>query len=372
MVAQSSIQTELISRRRKLSDIIQTYECETGLVYGNQEHSANFRYLTNFVPSMGDMWGVISNSGEMVCVLTFHWELGEARQRSGFNDWYGQFDPLPRVIQLVEAVRPKRLAVIGWDRLPASSYEKLREQFVDLEFIDIGAQFSILRRYKSPTEIALLRHAVSITDRAMHGIREKLQPGMTEHSIAAELLYDFQSQGISRLAFSPLVVSGIDNPVIARETTGRKIQIGDTVMIDIGAEYEGYQADLTRTFVLGRASLTQERAWQVVCEAYQAVLETTRPGMPCRELHATAARILEDAGYPMLHRIGHGIGLATSFEWPSLDTEPEPLEPGMTIAIEPAVYAAGVGSMKLEDSLVITEAGCEVLSRCLKDLVVET
>jgi Xaa-Pro aminopeptidase len=361
----------LISRRRKLSDIIQTNECEAGLVYGNQEHSANFRYLINFVPTMGDMWGVIPNNGDIECVLTFHWEIEEARQRSGFYNWYGQFDPLPRVIQLLDAGRPKRLAVIGLDRLPVSSFEKLRERFGDTEFVDIGDQFSILRRYKSPTEMALLRHAVSITDRAMHGIREKLQPGMTEHSIAAELLYDFQSQGISRLAFSPLVVSGIDNPVIARETTGRQIQIGDTVMIDIGADYEGYQADLTRTFVLGRASQTQERAWQVVCEAYQAVLEITRPGIPCRQLHAKAARIMADAGYPMLHRIGHGIGLATSFEWPSLDTEPGPLEPGMTIAIEPAVYAAGTGSMKLEDSLVITEDGCEVLSGCSRDLVVE-
>jgi Xaa-Pro aminopeptidase len=371
MAAQSSIQAELISRRSKLSDIIQTNECEAGLVYGNQEHSANFRYLTNFVPTMGDMWGVISNSGEMECVCTFHWELGEARQRSGFHEWYGQIDPLPRVIQLLEAGQPKRLAVVGRDRLPVGLFEQLRTRFIDTEFIDIGVQFSILRRCKSPTEIALLRHAVSITDRAMQGIREKLQPGMTEHSIAAELLYDFQSQGISRLAFSPLVVSGVDNPVIARETTGRQIQIGDPVMIDIGAEYEGYQADLTRTFVLGRASQTQERAWQVVCEAYQAVLEITRPGMPCRQLHTKAASILEDAGYPMLHRIGHGIGLATSFEWPSLDTETDPLEPGMTIAIEPAVYAAGVGSMKLEDSLVITETGCEVLSRCSQDLLVE-
>ena len=365
-----SLSKELATRRDKLWDIVEDNGCHAALVYGNQEHSANFRYLADFVPTMGDMWGVLSGKEKMECVLTFHWEIEEARQRSGIDGWYGEFDPLPMVIELLRSHPHERIAVAGRDRLPISSYERLQANLTRSVFIDIGAQFSALRRIKSAFEISLLREAAAITDAAMDAIRTKIQPGVSEHALAAELLYYFQSHGISRLAFSPLVVSGNENPVIARDPTDRHLQVGDTVMIDIGAEYQGYQADVTRTFVLGEANPIQQRAWDTVLKAYQAVLDITRPGTPCSSLHSTAQEILAGAEYPMLHRIGHGIGLATSFEWPSLDTESSPLAPGMTIAIEPAVYARGAGSMKLEDSLLVTEVGCEVLSNCSRALII--
>jgi Xaa-Pro dipeptidase len=95
-----------------------------------------------------------------------------------------------------------------------------------------------------------------------------------------------------------------------------------------------------------------------------------RPGVPCVAVHNAAAEIIHQAGFTLAHRIGHGIGLATSFEWPSLDTEPSPLEPGMTICIEPGVYAPGIGNMKLEDDLLITDTGCELLTHSDRTLEV--
>jgi Xaa-Pro aminopeptidase len=133
-------------------------------------------------------------------------------------------------------------------------------------------------------------------------------------------------------------------------------------MIDLGAEIEGYQADATRTFVLGRPRPAQLHAWDVVRRSYEAAMNLARPGVPCNELERVSAGIIRDAGFIPAHRIGHGIGLATSFEWPSLDTEQSPLEPGMTICIEPGVYAPGSGNMKLEDDVLITETGCELLT----------
>jgi Xaa-Pro dipeptidase len=97
--------------------------------------------------------------------------------------------------------------------------------------------------------------------------------------------------------------------------------------------------------------------------AYEAAVELARPGVPCRDLHMAAAKVIESAGYQVAHRIGHGIGLATSYEWPSLDTEESPLEPGVAICIEPGVYAPGAGNMKLEDDVLITDSGCEMLTR---------
>ena len=97
--------------------------------------------------------------------------------------------------------------------------------------------------------------------------------------------------------------------------------------------------------------------------AYDEALALARPDIPCRDLQRAASAVIERNGFDVAHRIGHGIGLATSYEWPSLDTEEALLEPGMTICIEPGVFAPGVGNMKLEDDLVITEAGCDVLTR---------
>jgi Xaa-Pro dipeptidase len=115
--------------------------------------------------------------------------------------------------------------------------------------------------------------------------------------------------------------------------------------------------------VIGRAQEPQSQAWEVVLRAYHAAVALARPGVPCRDLHDTAAEVIREAGFTVEHRIGHGIGLATSYEWPSLDTEEAPLEPGMTICIEPGVYAPGIGNMKLEDDFVITEDGSEALTR---------
>jgi Xaa-Pro aminopeptidase len=134
-------------------------------------------------------------------------------------------------------------------------------------------------------------------------------------------------------------------------------------MVDVGAAVHGYQGDATRTFVLGTPSSAQLEAWDVVRRAYDAALDLARPGIPCNDLHRVSSEIIEGAGFSVANRIGHGIGLATSYEWPSLDTEDAPLEPGVTICIEPGVYAPGVGNMKLEDDLVITDDGCEVLTR---------
>jgi Xaa-Pro dipeptidase len=100
-----------------------------------------------------------------------------------------------------------------------------------------------------------------------------------------------------------------------------------------------------------------------VLAAYEAVIELARPGVPCRELHMAGASVVAAAGYQLAHRIGHGIGLATSYEWPSLDTEESPLEPGVTICIEPGIYTPGAGNMKLEDDVLITATGYEMLTR---------
>jgi Xaa-Pro aminopeptidase len=351
---------ELSARRLKFRRVLDAMGCDAGLVFGCDGHAQHFRYLTNFAPALGDSW-LFASEG-IRCFLTFQWQILEAIGRSGIKRWDAAFDPVPLVVEALKEARPKRLGVAGIDRMPVGAWRALVEGVTGAELVDVGASFAMLRRRKSPFEVDRIREAARLTDAMLDAARSTIHEGVTESALAAQLSTIPVASG-GRCAFETTVVSGINEPIPIRLPTGRRIQRGDTVMIDLGAEVDGYQADATRTFVVGPPSKAQEKVWSVVTSAYEAAVELARPGVPCRDLHRAAARVIESAGYELAHRIGHGIGLATSYEWPSLDLEESPLEPGVTICIEPGVYTVGAGNMKLEDDVLITEDGCEMLTR---------
>jgi Xaa-Pro aminopeptidase len=350
---------ELAARRARVRQILDAAGCDAGLVFGSPQHEQAFRYLTNFVPVLGDGWLVLAGSER--CVLNFTWQVAEARAASGIERWDGAFDPVPLVIEAVRETGARRIGVVGLARLPVPVHGALLAALPGAELVDVTELVAVLRRRKSPLEIDALRRACRVTDQMLDAARANARPGITEAALAAELSAIPLAAG-GDVAFETTVIGGVDEPIPIRRPTGRELEVGDTVMIDLGAQIDGYQGDASRTFVLGRASADQQRAWDVVRRAYEAMLAVARPGVPCRELHRVAATIIEDAGYDIAHRMGHGIGLATSFEWPSLDSEAAPLEPGVTICIEPGVYARGAGNVKLEDDVLITEDGYELLT----------
>ena len=358
---------ELEGRRRRARELFAEAGCDAGLVFGTDRRGQAFRYLTNFEPVLGDMWLLFAD--EPVCILTFQWQIIEAQRLSGIDDWRAQFDPVPLVVEALRESGARVVGVAGLGRMPVSAHGALLEGVPGLSLVDLDEPFARLRRRKSPFEVERLREAARLTDEMLDAARSLARPGAIETEIAAALSSIPLSVG-GDCSFEPTVMSGVDDPIPIRRSVERAVEVGDTVMVDVGATVEGYQGDATRTFVVGDPSREQLAAWDVVRRAYEAALELARPGVACRDLHLAAARIVEDAGFTLGHRVGHGIGLATSYEWPSLDTEEAALEPGMTICIEPSVCAVGVGTMKLEDDLVVTDDGCELLTRSDATLVV--
>lgn len=369
MIDRSAWREELDARRAAARAVFERHGCDTGLVYGSQGHAEHFRYLTNFAPVIGDMWAILPEDAPMECVLNFTWQLDEARRDSGIDQWTGAFSAAPLVAERLAPHAPVRIGIASRSRIPVADYEALRARLPEAELVEVGDELAALRRRKSGLELRLLREAARVTDLALEEIRGELLPGRTEKEIAARLEHILGQNG-ARPAFFTCVISGITDPIPIRLPTDRPLEPGDTVMIDMGAEIGGYQADASRTFVLGRPSPEQERAWNVVEHAYQAALELARPGTPCLDLDQAAAAIIEEAGYEVAHRVGHGIGLATSFEWPSLDSEEAPLMPGMTICIEPGIYARGAGNVKLEDDVLITDHGHELITTSSRNLEV--
>ncbi len=357
----------LRARREEIWSGLQGLGCDAGLVYANAEHPAPFRHLTDYRPPLGDMWGVLTGTDSMACVLTFHWGLDEARARSGISEWFGDFDPVPRVIDLLAASAPNTVGLLGFDRIPAVALTRIESTLDSTVFRNADELSHTARRRKAPEEIARLSEAAAITVRALDASLPAIRKGATEREISARLAYEIRLQG-GDLAFPPMVLAGGKNPVIYRPPTADPLREGMCVMIDVGAEHEGYQADIARTFVLGKPDPELQRAFEAVEEAHTTILDEARPGVPCRRLHDAGADVLLRAGFEVLHRMGHGVGLATSFEWPSLDTEDAPLESGMTLAIEPAAYVAGVGSVKIEDMIRIIPSGHAFLSRSPRSL----
>ncbi len=363
MLKKNNWLSELKERRKKLWEITQKADCEIGLICSSREHPESFRYLTNFVPTLGDMWGIQTGPEDITCVLNFNWELNDAKQVSGLADWHGYFNPMPFLFDTISALKPARIAVLGLQRMPWPIHDWLIEAH-KAELLPLDAEFEQLRRVKSPHEIELLREAVRVTDLAFSEVQPLIKPGVLELDLIASILHTFHKNGCEP-SFFPVVIGGIDldSAVIARKPRSRPLETGDTLMMDIGAAFQGYQADVSRTYFLGKTNQVQQSVWDVVHRAYDAVIELCKPGTPCNLLHQTAQAIVEEAGYSLGHRLGHGFGLSTSFEWPSLDTETDELKPGYTIAVEPAIYTVGAGAIKREDCILITENGCEVLSQ---------
>jgi Xaa-Pro aminopeptidase len=342
---------------------VEAQDAHALIVYAADGRGQNIRYLTNFSPIYGDAVFVMTPERQ-IYLLNFDWEIPRAREDAGLEEFIASFDIVDQVSALLRdlGITRGRVATVGFDRIPHPMFVRLATSFPGIDFIDITASLEQARRIKSPHEIAQLRRAVEITEAGVRAVREAIRPGLSEVELAALAEYTMKAAGATVLAFPTLVLSGPERVVPVGMPTGRRVQEGDVVMLDLGATWNGYQADLSRTLVIGRATQEQERAYQVVMDAWQRAVDNTRPGVRCDRLQKVAAQVVAEAGYTLAHRIGHGVGLATSLEWPNLQNEEEPLAPGMTLCIEPAICLPGIGTLKVEDDLVVTEDGSELLS----------
>ena len=225
------------------------------------------------------------------------------------------------------------------------------------------------RRIKDGVEIATLREAGrrlgSIAQRVHTFVRE----GRTELSIAAEIDDAMREAGFSRPAFATIVASGPNSVLPHARPTGRALLQGDPTVLDFGGVYDGYCVDLTRTVQLGAASAALGQLYRAVSEAQAAAIAAVRPGVASSVIDAAARTVLGRYGLAEAfgHGTGHGLGLEVHEEprivRPSPRVPDPVVEPGMVFTIEPGAYVPGVGGVRIEDDVLVTHDGCEVLTR---------
>ena len=220
------------------------------------------------------------------------------------------------------------------------------------------------RGLKSPAELALMRLASDVTWRAYKAAFESLQDGMTQDDFGRLV-----SQAHQRLGFSggASVQVGEYSALPHGSVTPQVIREGTILLIDGGCTVGGYQSDLSRTFVLGKATDRMKQVFEIEHRAQTAALQAARPGVPCEAVDAAARRVITEAGFGpdytyFTHRVGHGIGM-DGHEWPYLVRgNTLPLAPGMTFSDEPGIYIPGEFGVRIEDDMVITDNGAELLS----------
>jgi len=251
-----------------------------------------------------------------------------------------------------------------------AEFETLRQKLT-VELVGVQGRVEALRMIKDPAEIAAIRAAIACAETAFAMLCAGLKADDSEKDVADALEMDLRRCGATAASFAPIVAVGPHSALPhARPSAVTRLGSADFVLIDWGADGAGYKSDLTRVLVTGKVSAQLERVYRCVLAAQERGIAMVRPGVRARDVDAEVRSILEDAGFGHFfsHGTGHGLGLEIH-EAPMLRRESEAvLQPGMVVTIEPGVYLPDWGGVRIEDDVLVTPDGHEVLSHVPKVL----
>ena len=238
------------------------------------------------------------------------------------------------------------------------------------ELVPVEALVADLREVKSEEEYAIMRQAQAITDKAFAEVLPHVTSNMTEQDLAAELIYRLMKHGGEKPAFDPIVVSGPRSSLPHGKPGPHKLE--GFVTIDFGAVYQGYCADMTRTICIGAPTQEMKTVYETVLRAQLAGIQAAKAEMIGRDIDKVARDVIVAAGYGDYfgHGLGHSIGLEVHESLKASPVEGRAIPKGAIISIEPGIYLPGQFGVRIEDTVYLTETGCEILPATPKELVV--
>jgi len=233
------------------------------------------------------------------------------------------------------------------------------------ELVPLQDVMTNIRKVKDDNEIDLVRKAVGVAEEAFTSIRSEIKVGQSENYLAGLLVFELRSRGASDSSFPVIVAAGANSSLPHYRPAETLVQRDQPLLIDWGALFKGYCSDLTRTMMVGRVSPRIKQIYKVVYEAQLAAINFLRPGVTTMQADRVARDVIDKAGFKdqFGHGLGHGIGREIH-ELPTLRKTggEEELRPGMIVTVEPGIYLPGEGGVRIEDDVLITHSGCEVLS----------
>ena len=330
----------------------------------------NRRYLSGFTGSSG--WLLISEKNTILATDFRYVEQAKGESpdceivqiKRELSDW------------LPDLVSDLRWHKLGFEANSTSynTYHKLSEaaktRQVNLALVPTTGIVEQLRSIKEPGELEFITKAVALADAALEQAKAIIRPGTTEKEAAWEIEKLLRQEGSEGIAFEVIVASGPNSALPHARPAERTIQSGEPVLIDMGARFNGYCSDLSRTLFFGQADNTLRRIYDIVLRAQTAAIEGVEAGMDAAQADRLARRTIEQAGYgdAFGHGLGHGVGLAVH-ESPRLGfNSSDSLADGMVFTIEPGIYLAGQGGVRIEDMVVLENGKARVLTKAKKDL----
>ncbi len=330
-------------------------------------NAKNIRYLTGFTG--GD--GALMAGHDWLTLLVDGRYTTQARAEAGQAEIV---EFRKRTDGIVETIRRRGAGSVGFESsaLSVEEYLKLKEALPEGSLRPLPDAFRLLRAVKDDAEVDRIRQAARIAGEALADVRGMIRPGVRESEVALELEYRMRRGGAERAAFETIVAAGTQSALPHATPGPRPIADGDFVTVDFGAVCGGYHSDETCTFAVGSVSERQREVYGLIREAHDRAIRAIRAGVSCGEIDRVARSFLTDAGLgdAFAHGTGHGVGLEVH-EAPRLAAgREETLCAGMVVTVEPGAYLPGLWGVRIEDTVLVTEEGAEILTPTPKDLTI--
>jgi Xaa-Pro aminopeptidase len=329
----------------------------------------NVRYLTGFT---GDSSVLLVTRDRDILVSDGRFSTQLAQECPGLDAYIrpSGSELIQAIAHVVGTMRVRRLAFESTS-CTVAEYESIHSAVSSLSMLGVMGWVEALRRVKDEEEITAIRSAVRCAERAFAMLRAGLRIGDCEKDVADTLEGYLRHCGATGSSFPPIVAVGVRAALPhARPTTTSRIGDDDFVLIDWGASGQPYKSDLTRVLVTGKVTPTFETIYRTVLAAQERAISAIRPGAKAQEIDSEARSVIEEAGFGACfdHGLGHGLGMDIH-EAPRLRREsPDLLEPGNVVTVEPGIYQPDWGGIRIEDDVLVTPDGCEVLSHISKSL----
>lgn len=342
------------------------------------EQGADSLYVTNLT-NIRYLCGFTGSSGSLLVGQSGSWFLTDGRYRTQSADEIvgAEIEVYRFTTETAAAVRKAAKSLgtkrVGFekDHTTVASAETVNEWFEGMEMVPTQGLVEKLRRVKDAEEIDAMRKAAELADEGIAYILGRIEPGLTEKQVALDLEFHMRSAGAEAVSFDLIVAAAERSALPHAHPTDRKVEKGRFLLFDIGCRYDGYCSDLTRTVVVGSADDRHREIYELVARAQAAGLAAVAPGKAGSEVDAAARSVIEAGGQgdAFGHGLGHGVGLEVH-EGPGLRSISEDiLEDGNVVTVEPGVYIPGWGGVRIEDLVLVTSSGSEVLSKAGNELI---
>lgn len=348
------------ARLSALRRSFKNFNCDALVV----SHLTNVKYLCGFTGTAGT---VVVLSDSAFFITDFRYQAQAAQQippeYSVVIGKHGLWHEAAKVLS-------KKANRIGFEaeHTSVATFKEIQKLLAPAQAISTQRAVESLRLQKDDDELEILRRAIAIADQTFNYLCGVLRPGLVEREVAQEIEHHMQSLGASGTSFESIIASGVRSALPHGVASEKVLAPGEMVTIDMGAKYNGYCSDLTRTVCLGKPTREQQKIYEIVWRAQTEAAAQMRPGLGCKAADKIARDIISEAGYKEYfgHGLGHGVGLDIH-EQPRVSFLGKgKLQAGNVVSCEPGIYLPDWGGVRIEDLVLVTPGGSEVLSRAPK------